>query len=86
MSKQPTCSYNTLDTYSGGKYTPRAPIPAGTPDMGVQIVPVYQPMSYDTLSNGGKTTCGGYYTIVDGYSSYDQNCTKFVKRVCSSNQ
>jgi hypothetical protein len=86
MSKQPTCSYNTLDTYNGGKYTARAPIPSGTPDMRVQTVPVYPPMSYDTLSNGGKTTCGGYYTIVDGYPSYDQKCTQFSQRLCANNQ
>lgn len=84
MSKQPSCSYNTLDTYNGGQYAMRAPIPTGTPDMKIQLIPNYGGISYDTLSKG-TAGCGGYYTIVDGYPNYDKNCTQFAQRVCSNN-
>ncbi len=59
-----------------------APVPSGSMPQGVQIVPQYGSMGYDSLTGGSAASSNkGYFTISSAYGSYP-NCGTFVARQC----
>jgi hypothetical protein len=88
------CVYNTLDHYNSSETSSKmrgmgiqAPVPAGTPSMKTQVVPVYSGLGYETLTHGGKCECGGHHNIVNAYPYYKNNqCNmQYVRRLCADN-
>jgi hypothetical protein len=89
MSKENACSYNTLGAYNSMMQQQammrgiHPPVPAGTPNMAVQVVPVYGMPGYETLTHGDQCGCGDYFSIGAAYPDFGNNCTKFTQRLCS---
>jgi hypothetical protein len=80
-------TYNTLDAYNSLMYpasqsTIHPPIPAGTPSMAVQIIPVYGMPGYDALTHNNAVNGTGHFTITSAYPNYGDNCTRFAERTC----
>lgn len=73
-------SYSQLNNYNN--YTAsscdRMSVPRGA--MSVQVVPVYSPPGYDTLTHG---ECADRHLSIS--QAYPANCDKFVARLCDCN-
>ena len=86
-----SCVYNTLGNYNSSESASKmkyrgiqAPVPAGTPSMRTQVVPVYNGLGYDALTHGDRCECGGHHTIQNAYPEFaNNNCTKFTRRLCA---
>jgi len=59
------------------------PLPAGTPSMAIQMVPVYGMPGYEALTHDQRNSGEGHFTITDAYPNYGNNCTKFTQRLCA---
>ncbi len=81
--------YNTLNSYNSFGDQRFAgihpPVPAGTPSMAIQVVPVYGMPGYEALTHGNKGNGEGHFTISSAYPNYGSNCTVFAKRLCNGN-
>ncbi len=93
MSKSYACSYTTLSDYNSSESASKMsqsgispPVPAGTPSMRVQLIPVYGGLSYEALNHDGRCGCGGHFTIENAYPNYGNNCTKFTQRLCADTE
>lgn len=89
-----SCVYNTLGNYNSSESASKmkhhrgihAPVPAGTPSMRTQVIPVYSGLGYDALTHGDRCECGGHHTIQNAYPEFAKNnCTKFTRRLCADN-
>lgn len=82
----PACAYASLGAYNQGMGAgPMAPVPAGTPSMTYQVVPVYGSFGYSSLTHGQKVPgCTQYFSIKNAYPSYPNGCTQFTTRLCGN--
>ena len=74
-------NYNSYGTPAGRGIHP--PVPAGTPSMAIQVIPVYGAPGYETLSHDNRLSAGGHFTIQNAYPNYANNCDKFAQRLCA---
>lgn len=86
------CQYNTLSEMNSSQSASKmrasgiqAPVPAGTPSMALQVIPVYGGIGYEALTHDGRINYGGYFSIGSAYPNFKNNCTKFTKRLCADN-
>jgi hypothetical protein len=77
------CAYAKLATYNNGSVGMSPPVPRETV-IGSQVVPVWQPPTYNTLMHGDTPqSCSGYFNIINAYGQTADNCqTTYVKRMC----
>jgi organic hydroperoxide reductase OsmC/OhrA len=74
-----SCFYTTLRHYnkSQGIELPRSNTE------GVQIVPAFNAIGYDTLTGGVQPSCSGFFNIENAYHSTGGNCNQqYVRRLC----
>ena len=78
----PSCSYSSLQTYNGRSMQgARPPVPA-TSVSGVQVVPVYGGIGYDTLTSP-EQSCSGYRNIMTAYGMNSSVCNQqYSARTC----
>ena len=74
-------SYSTLGSYNSYGAGSCQSIRAPTSAMAVQVVPVFSPPGYDTLTRGGSCS-GKHLEIMQAYSPV---CDKFASRLCDCN-
>jgi len=72
-----SCQFATLATYNGAMGNPAlagqgAAVPLTTA-VGMQLVPAYAAIGYDSLMRSGQTPCNGYPTIIAAYGSGANN-------------
>jgi hypothetical protein len=82
-----SCQFATLATYNGSLGNPamagQTPVPLTTA-VGMQLVPAWHSITYDTLQRSGQFPCNGYPTIMGAYGTNANNCqTQYVKRLCA---
>jgi hypothetical protein len=92
MSKVNPFFYNTLGNYNSSESSDKMlysgihpPVPAGTPSMRVQVIPVYNMPGYEALTHNGRCTSGGHFNISSAYPNFANNCTRFTQRLCADN-
>ena len=68
----PSCSYSTLQSYNGKSMQgARPPVPA-TSVSGIQVIPLYGGIGYDTLTSD-EQSCSGYRNIMTAYNRDGMN-------------
>jgi len=82
-----SCQFATLATYNGAIGNPalagQTPVPLTTA-VGMQLVPAWAPIGYNSLMRSGQSPCNGYPTIMGAYGTGSNNCqTQYVKRLCA---
>ena len=72
-------SYNSFGNLSAGV---NPPLPAGTPSMAIQMVPVYGMPGYEALTHGNRGNGSGYFSIGSAYPDYPVRCDAMSPRAC----
>ena len=84
LSSSGSCHYGQLGDYTAG-YSMNIP-PQGKVTSGKYIVPVFSPISYDSLT-AKIPSCSGYPSIVDAYGADAAKCqTTYRTSLCGNNQ
>jgi len=55
------------------------------PVTGKYIVPRYDAISYDALTHGANSGCGGYFNVMQAYGDNAGNCNqRYLSKLCGS--
>lgn len=77
-------NYNSFDDPQARGIHP--PVPAGTPSMAIQVVPVFGMPGYEALTHGDLLNGSGFFTISSAYPSFPGSCDRFARRLCAGGQ